>query len=123
MIKKEHIIEVFLDFSKAVDCVNHKILFRKLNHYGIRGTALNLLESYSSDRHQNVQYNNSQSQSKPLKHSVPKGSTLGPLIFDIYIDDIVVSVQFLHAFLFTDDSCFYSSGSDLLQLINIVNIN
>ena len=91
--KKKYTIGVFLDFSKAFDCINHEILLRKLSHYGIRGTALKLLESYLSDRHQYVQYNNSKSQFKPLKHSVPQGSILSPLLFDIYINDIVTSVH------------------------------
>ena len=90
--KKEYTIGVFLDFSKAFNCVNHKIILRKLSHYGICGTALKLLESYLSDRHQYVQNNNSQSQFKP--HSVPQVSILGPLHFDIYINDIVASFHY-----------------------------
>ena len=64
---------VFIDLEKAFDTVDHKILLSKLNHYGIRGTTLNLLKSYLSDRFQFVSLSGADSSTSPIKHGVLKG--------------------------------------------------
>ena len=74
----EYAIGVFLDFSKAFDTVDHKILLDKLDHYGIRGCALSRFRSYLSHRFQYVTYNRSQSGQQLIKCGVPQGSILGP---------------------------------------------
>ena len=79
---------IFLDLSKAFDSVNHDILIHKLEHIGIRSTALKLINSYLCNRKQYVRYNNQDSESKILTHSVPQGSIQGSLLFKIYINDI-----------------------------------
>ena len=60
-------ITIFLDLSKAFDTLNHSILLDKLKHCGIRDCALNLLNSYLSDRQQFVQINNIKSSLPPVK--------------------------------------------------------
>ena len=72
--RRENPCCVFLDFAKAFDTVNHKILLAKLNHYGIRGMPLQLIESYLTDREQCVQVNNATS-------DFEKGSILGTFSF------------------------------------------
>ena len=57
MDKGEHIIGLFLDLATAFDTVNHTILLKKLTHYGIRGTALQRIHSYLSERQQSVKFN------------------------------------------------------------------
>ena len=104
---------VLLDFAKAFDTVNHKILLKKLEYYGIRGTSLQWFESYLTNRKQCVKIGDTHSQTDTIKCGVPQGSILGPLLFLIYINDIVNCSNILQFTLFADDTCiFYSSKPD-----------
>ena len=69
--------------SKAFDTLDHTILISKLQHYGIQGTALQLLLSYLSNRKQFVQYGDILSQKTDILMGVPQGSILGSLLFII----------------------------------------
>ncbi len=119
--KKETPCCLFLDFAKAFDTVNHSILLQKLNHYGIRGNALQLLESYLTDREQCVQVNNTISDFDFIKHGVPQGSILGPLLFLLYINDIAESSPLLDFYLFADDTTIFLSDSDTARLEQTLN--
>ena len=119
--KKESPCCVFLDFAKAFDTVNHKILLGKLHHYGIRGTALSLIESYLTDRQQCVQINNAISDLEYISHGVPQGSILGPLFFLLYINDIAESSDILKFYLFADDTAIFLSHKDPKTLETIMN--
>ena len=72
---------IFVDIKKAFDCVSHKKLIKKLDHYGIRGIANNLIESYLTNRKQFVSINNTNSNLTSIEYGVPQGSILGPLLF------------------------------------------
>ena len=98
---------VFLDFAKAFDTVNHAILLGKLKHYGLQGASYSLLESYLTNRKQQVEINGTLSDYGIIKHGVPQGSVLGPLLFLIYINDISESSNVLKFFLFADDTTVY----------------
>ena len=78
-------VGVFIDLQKAFDTVDHDILIKKLDHYGIRGSANAWFKSYLSDRKQYVTINGVDSELKSMKYGVPQGSVLGPLLFLIYI--------------------------------------
>ena len=79
---------VFLDFSKTFDTVNHKILLGRLEAYGIRGIPLDWLQSYLSNRKKYVELEGIKSQNHTILCGIPQGSTLGPLLFLIYINDL-----------------------------------
>ena len=85
---------IFLDLSKAFDTVNHSILLEKLYAYGIRGNMHSLLKSYLSNRKQFTWCNNTKSENSTIVCGVPQGSTLGPLFFSLYVNDLPTHTNF-----------------------------
>ena len=112
---------IFIDLQKAFDTVNHNILLTKLEHYGIRGTALDWFKSYLMDRKQYVSVNGSNSSYLNVTCGVPQGSVLGPLLFLIYINDLPQSSSKLVFYLFADDTNIYFEAENLNLLQQTVN--
>ena len=118
--RREHATGVFLDLSKAFDTVNHVILFNKLEHYGIRGLALEWVKSYFSERKQFVEFKNVRSSPQAISCGVPQGSILCPLLFILYVLDLN-NASILDAVLFADDTKLLVSHNDPVYLINTLN--
>ena len=121
MNRKENTISVFLDLSKAFDPVNHNILLRKLEFYGIRGLALQWFKNYLTGRKQYVLYNNTQSSKQYITCGVPQGSVLGPLLFLIYINDIPKCLKHSKSIVFADDTTIFASCNNMNTLHNNMN--
>ena len=95
---------IYLDFSKAFDKVDHKILLDKLYSCGIRGKLLNWLRSYLSNRNQTVVVNGNSSYTAKVRSGVPQGTVLGPILFLIYINDLSKCIKHSLVSHFADDT-------------------
>ena len=118
---KEAICSIFLDLSKAFDTVNHQILLKKLYRYGIRGVPLQWFKSYLESKTQYVEVENVKSNSLSIQRGVPQGSTLGPFLFLIYINDMLNCLVKANIRTFADDTTllyFSNSVQDLEKTIN-----
>ena len=106
---------IFLDIKKAFDSVSHFKLLKKLEHFGIRGVANQLLESFFTNRKQFVSIGNVSSSLKSINFGVSQGFILGPLLFLIYINDLPNCLKPVSRF-FADDTALIFSSDNLQNL-------
>ena len=117
---REYTVAVFMDLSKAFDVLNHDILLKKLEHYGFRGKFLNLLRSFITDRKYFVSANGIKSDTKTVNNGVPQGSTLGPLLFLIFVNDMSNSSDIFKFIQFADDTTTTHRGKNRERVIQTV---
>lgn len=98
---------VYTDFQKAFDTVPHRRLLQKIKSYGISGNLLSWIDSFLSGRKQRVRIRGNTSTWNDVKSGVPQGSVLGPILFIIYINDIVENLK-SDVYLYADDMKIYS---------------
>lgn len=118
---KQFMLGIFVDYSKAFDRLNHRTLFTKLEHYGFRGTPLELIISYLKHRRQCVAIMSEQSTLQKITQGVPQGSILGPILFNIYINDITNISNDADFIVYADDTSIFLRSSDISTLSVISN--
>ena len=121
MDKTEIPLVLFLDLSKAFDCLDHNILLHKLKHYGFHNNSCKLIQNYLYNRQQYVNFNDINSGYMTINVGVPQGSILGPLLFLIYINDINYTTTSFRPVIYADDtslgSCisYFGQNSDEIK--------
>jgi hypothetical protein len=95
------------DISKAFDCIPHNVLLSKLERYGVGGAVLRTIGSYFDGRQQVISLGGAQSQALDVRHGVPQGSVMGPVLFLIAINDLELQGSALR---FADDTTIFASG-------------
>ena len=105
-------LAVFIDLKKAFDTVDHSILLRKCDRYGIVGKAGIWLKNYLTGRKQSTLANGIKSTKADITCGVPQGSILGPLLFLLYVNDIEHICKHSKVLLYADDTVLYISGNN-----------
>jgi len=125
--KSKKVMAIFLDLSKAFDCVDHNILLKIIEKYGMRGKIGNIIESYLKDRWQCVEVSRieegilkeGRSKMKRLKYSVPQGSVFGPYLFIIYTNAIQKIVERMKGkvVVYVDDTNLIIEGESIEKIV------
>ena len=119
--KGNYNLALFLDLKKAFDTVDHNILLRKLEYYGIIHKELNWHTSYLSDRLQCCKIDGQISSKLKVRLGIPQGSCLGPLLFLVYINDLPQCLANSEPDIYADDTSLTNNEKDLAALENKVN--
>ena len=111
---------ILMDLSKAFDCISHDLLIAKLNAYGLSENAILYIYSYLKERKQCVRINNINSRYEFILSVVPQGSILGPIIFNIFINDLFLFIKIANIHNYADDNSLEATANTLEELIAVL---
>ena len=118
----EYIACISMDISKAFDCLPHCLTICKLHAYGLSRNSCTLLASYLYKRKQRVKIGSFKSDWKELDKGVPQGSILGPLIFNIFMNDIFYLVKNANLYNYADDNSVSVNGKELSMVSRLLQL-
>ena len=114
---------MIMDLSEAFDSLNHEMLLAKLKAYGLDSNSVSFMKSYLTNRLKDCKINNSFSEWGKVLNGVPQGSILGPLLFNIFLNDILLSLPKCDFANYADDSTFYTSDTSYSNIMNSLSHN
>ena len=114
---------VFIDLKKAFNLVDHEYLPFKLEHYGVRGSSLGWFRNYLTKRTQRVQFGNYKSSTQAIHFGIPQGSILEPLLFVLYINDLLCLENCSIPMFYADDTVMYSINLCTSEIVRVVKDN
>ena len=111
---------ILMDLSKAFDCIPHELLIAKMSAYGFGDNALLYIMSYLKDRTQSTRINNFYSLFQLIVSGVPQGSILGPILFNLFLNDLFYFIQNANIHNYADDNTLSAFSNSIPNLIKIL---
>ncbi|KAG7310783.1 hypothetical protein JYU34_003599 [Plutella xylostella] len=113
--EKQHVVLVFIDYSKAFDTLKHDYLIKKLDSTGIRGPLLQWCQNYLTNRKYRVKINDCYSDDVKVSIGTAQGSVLGPLHYLVYVNDVTNIIKHCSLYQFADDTCLIAADKSVTE--------
>ena len=113
---KQIVAVISMDLSKAFDTIPHELLLAKLKAYGVNSRSCMLLKDYLHGRMQRVKVGDTSSDWQEVRRGVPQGSVLGPMFFNIFINDLFLQIKTVQLNMYADDGQLYTADTDPVSL-------